>query len=156
MATPCSAFSGVTPNFDKIRRLLSNVEAAPSNSAKYFNLLIRATAPPPVKEDELLEDLWDLLVTRRISCYRVDILRGAASFIFRCTWYKRYKPAGMVRRRFCNNWLNCPGDGRRPGNFRGYLPADDDEYVLNDFCIRCRLDSEVRWLIEVCGITHQM
>jgi len=65
-------------------------------------------------------------------------------------------PAGMVRRRFCNTWLNCPEDGRRPGNFRGYLPADDDEYVLNDFCICCRLGSEVRWLIEVCGITHQM
>jgi len=62
---------------------------------------------------------------------------------------------GMVHCRFCNNWHNCPGDGMRLGNFRGYLPADDDEYVLNDFCIHCRLDSEVRWLIEVCGITHQ-
>ena len=145
-----------TPNFDTIRRLLSNAEAAPSNSAKYFHLLIRATTLPPIKEGELLEDLWDLLVTRRISRYRVDILGGATSFRFRCTWYKRYMPAGMLRRRFYNNWLNCSGDGRRPGNFRGYLPADDDEYVLNDFCIRCRLDSEVRWLIEVCGITHQM
>jgi len=79
-----------TPNFDTIRRLLSNAEAAPSNSAKYFHLLIRATAQPPIKEGELLEDLWDILATRRISRYRVDILRGATSFRFRCTWYKRY------------------------------------------------------------------
>ena len=110
-----------TQNFDTIRRLLSNAEAAPSNSAKYFHLLIRATAPPPIDEDELLKDLWDLLVTRRISRYRLDILGGATFFRFRCTWYKRYMPAGMVRRRFCNNWLNCPGDGRRPGNFREAL-----------------------------------
>jgi len=133
-----------TPNFDTIRRLLSNAEAAPSNSAKYSHLLIRATALPPKKEGELLEDLWDLLVTRRISRYRVDILGGATSFRFRCTWYKRYMPPSMIRHRFCKNWLNFPEDGRRPGNFRGYHPADDDEYVLNDFCIRCRLDSEVR------------
>jgi len=33
-----------TPNFGTIRRLLSNAEAAGSNSAKYFHLLIRATA----------------------------------------------------------------------------------------------------------------
>jgi len=95
------------------------------------------------KEDELLEDLWDLLVTRRISRYRVDILGGATSFRFRCSWYKRYMPACMVHHRFCNNWLNCPGDGRRPGNFRGYFPADDDEYILNDFCIRCRFAPDV-------------
>jgi len=97
-----------TQNFETIRRLLSNAEDAPSNSAKYFHLLIRATAPPPINEDELLKDLWDLLVTRRISRYRVDILGGANSIKFCCTWYKRYMPASMVCRRFCNNWLNCP------------------------------------------------
>jgi len=42
----------------------------------------------------------------------------------------------------------------RRGNRRGYLPADDDEYALNKFCLRCRLDSKVRWLVKVCGITH--
>jgi len=143
-----------TPNFGTIRRLLSNAEPVGSNSAKYFHLLIRATAPPPVYEAELLKDLWDLVMTRCISRYRVDMLGGSTSFIFRCTWYDRYMPLGMVRRRFCNNWHNCPGDGMRRGNRRGYLPADDDEYALNDFCLHCRLDSEVRWLVEVCGITH--
>ena len=39
-----------TLNFHTIRRLLSNVEAAPSNSAKYFHHLIKATAPPPINE----------------------------------------------------------------------------------------------------------
>jgi len=48
-----------TPNFGTIRWLLSNVEAAGSNNAKYFHLLIKATAPPPVHEAELLKDLWD-------------------------------------------------------------------------------------------------
>ena len=143
-----------TPNFGTIRRLLSNAEAAHSNSAKYFHLLIKATAPPPLNEAELLKDLWDLVMTRRISRYRVDILGGSTSFRFRCTWYDRYLPLGMVRRRFCNNWHNFPGDGMRRGNRRGYLLADDDEYALNNFCLRCRLDSEIRWLIEVCGITH--
>jgi len=58
-----------TPNFGTIRRLLSNAEAAGSNSTKYFHLLIRATAPPLVHEAELLKDLWDLVMTRRISRY---------------------------------------------------------------------------------------
>ena len=74
-----------TPNFGTIRRLLSNAEAAGSNSAKYFHLLIRATAPPPVYEAELLTDLWDLVMTRRISRYQVDMLGGSTSFRFRCT-----------------------------------------------------------------------
>jgi len=143
-----------TPNFGTIRRLLSNVEAAGSNSAKYFHLLIRATASPPVYEAELLKNLWDLVMTRRISRYRVDILGGSTSFRFHCTWYDRYLPLGMVRHRFCNNWHNCPGDVMKRGNRRGYLSADDDEYALNNFCLRCRLDSEIQWLIEVCGITH--
>jgi len=69
-----------TPNFDTIRRLLSNVEAAHSNSARYFHLLIKATALPPVNEGELLKDLWHLVMTRPISRYRVDILGGATSF----------------------------------------------------------------------------
>jgi len=142
-----------TPKFGTIRRLLSNAEAAGTNSAKYFHLLIRATAPPPVHEAELLKDLWDLVMTRCISRYWVDMLGGSTSFRFRCTWYDRYLPLGMVRRRFCNNWHNCPGDGMRRGNRRGYLPADGDEYALNNFCLRCRLDSEVRWPLEVCGIT---
>jgi len=95
-----------TPNFGTIRRLLSNAEVAGSNSAKYFHLLIMATAPPPVHEAELLKDLWDLVMTRRISRYRVDMLGGSTSFRFRCTGYDRYLPLGMVRRRFCNNWHN--------------------------------------------------
>jgi len=144
-----------TPNFDTIRRLLSNAEVAHSNNVKYFHLLIRATASPPVNEGELLKDLWDLVMTRRVSRYQVDILGGTTSFRFRCTWYDRYMPLGVVRCRFCNNWHNCPGDGMRRGNYCGYLPTDNDEYALNDLCIRCRLDSEIRWLIEVCGITHQ-
>ena len=44
----------VTSNFDTIRRLLSNVEAAPSNNSKYFHLLIRATTPPPIKKGRTL------------------------------------------------------------------------------------------------------
>jgi len=132
----------VNQNFDTIRRFLTNAEAAPSNSAKYFHLLIRATASPPIDEEELLKDLWALLMTRCISRYRVDILGGATSFRFRCTWYKRFMPTGMVRRRFCNNWLSCLGD-RRSGNYRGFLPDDDGVYALTNFYIRCRLDSEV-------------
>jgi len=39
-----------TLNFGTIRRLLSNAETAHSNIAKYFHLLIKATAPPPVNK----------------------------------------------------------------------------------------------------------
>jgi len=140
------------PRFDKIDGLMRKAEAANSQCAKYFRLLMRATSWPLVDEAELLEDFWKLLMTRSLQRHRYDILGGTTSFVFRCHWYKRWLPPSMVRCRFCNNWLNCLGNGR--GNYRGFLPADDDEYVFNHFCVRCRLDSEVIWLIDVFGFDH--
>lgn len=131
-----------------------NVGSALSNTAKYFHLLIKASAPSPIDEEQSFKDFWALLMTRRIQHYRLDILGGNTPFRFCRTWYKRPSPTGMIRLRFCNNWLVCPRDWR-PENYRGFLPADDDEYALTDFYIRCRLDGEVRLLIEVCGINHQ-
>jgi len=142
------------PRFDVINGLLTNNVAAHTLSDKYFHVLVKATAYPLESEAQLLNDFWFLIMTRNLHNYQMDILGGATSFRFRCTWYKRYMPPGMVRRCFCNNWLNCAGDGRR-GNYRGFLPADDEEYVYNHFCLCCRLDGEVRWLIEVFGIDHQ-
>jgi len=130
------------PRFDVIKRLLTNVEAANSLIAKYFHVLMRATGQPPIDEEGILVDFWALLITRNLSQYRYDILGGRTSFRFRCTWYKRFMPAGMCRRRFCHNSLNYPGDGRR-SNYREFLPVDDEEYVFSHFCIRCRLDGEV-------------
>jgi len=141
------------PRFDKIDDLLGKAEAAKSQCAKYFRLLMRATSWPLVDEAELLDDFGKLLMTTSLQRHRYDILGSTTSFEFRCHWYKRWLPPGMVRRRFCNNWLNCPGDGRR-GNYRGFLPTDDDEYVFNHAYVRCHLDSEVRWLIDVFGFDH--
>ena len=141
------------PRFDKTNGLLRKAEAANSQSAKYFHLLMRATSWPLVDEAEILDDFWEFLMTRNLQRHRSDILGGTTSFRFRCHWYKRWLPPGMVRRRFCNIWHNRPGDGRR-GGYRGFLPADDEEYVFNHFCIRCRLDGEVRWLIDVFGFDH--
>lgn len=141
-----------TPNLATIERLLKN--AASFNSVKYFQLLMRALGPPPLDYDELIKDFRELLMTRRIERYRHDILGGATPFRFRCTWYKRSLPAGMVRRQFCNNWLNCPGDGRA-GNYRGFLPAADEDYALHNFCIDCCLDGEIQRFIEVFGMNHQ-
>jgi hypothetical protein len=56
-----------TPNLNTIRCLLANAEAAPSQSAKYFHILIRATAPPLLDEEGLMNDLWALLMTRRLQ-----------------------------------------------------------------------------------------
>ena len=114
---------------------------------------MRATAAPPLKMENLLNEFWSLLMTRNIQQYRLDIMGVTTSFGFRCTWYKRWLPLGMHRRYFCQNPHNCLGDGRR-GNYRGFLLADDDEYIFNYFCIRCRLDEEVRWLIDVFGFDH--
>ena len=130
------------PRFDVIERLLTNAEAANSLSVKHFHVLVRDTGMPPINEGKILADFWALLMTRNLSQYRSDILGGDTSFRFRCTWYKRFMPPGMSRRCFCHNWLSCPRDGRR-GNYRGFLPADDEEYVFNHFCIRCRLDGKV-------------
>jgi len=141
------------PRLDKMYGLLRKAEAANSQCANYFRLLMKATSWPLNDEAELLEDFKKLLMTRSLQRHRYDILGGTTSFEFRCHWYKRWLPPGMVRRRFCTNWLNCSGDGRR-GNYSGFLPADDDEYVFNHFCVRCRLDSEVRWLIDVFGFDH--
>jgi hypothetical protein len=141
-----------TPNLGTIDHLLKN--AAPFKSAEYFQLLLRALGPPPLDYEGLLEDFRELLMTRQMERYQLDILGGSTPFRFRCTWYRRAMPAGLLRRQFCNNWLNCPGDGRA-GHYRGFLPAADEDYSFHNFCIDCRLDSEVRWFIEVFGINHQ-
>jgi len=141
------------PCLDVVDRLLRNVAAADSRSAKYFHVLIRVTIGPPLDEESILNNFWSILMTKNLQQYRSDIMGGNTSFRFRCTWYKRWIPLGMYRRRFCQNPHSCPGDGRR-GNYRGFLPVDDDEYVFTHFCIRCRLDGEVRWLIDVFGIDH--
>lgn len=88
---------------DKIELLLTKAEDAGSLSAKYFHVLMRTAAWPPIDEEEILNDFWDLLMTRNLQHYQSDILGGTASFWVRCHWYKRWLPPGMVRRRFCNN-----------------------------------------------------
>jgi hypothetical protein len=138
--------------FGTIDRLLEN--DAPFESAKYFQLLLRALGPPHLNYEKLLEDFKELLMTKRMEKYRLDILGGTTPFRFRCTWYRRALPAGLIRRQFCNNLLNCPGDGRT-GHYRSFLPAADEDYNFHNFCIDCRLDSEVRWFIEVFGLSHQ-
>jgi len=91
------------PNFGVINVLLANVVAAHSLSAKYFQVLVKATGYPLENETMLLNDFWFLIMTRNVHNYRLDILGGATSFRFRCTWYKRHMPACMVLHRFCNN-----------------------------------------------------
>lgn len=54
------------PNFVTINRLLMNVGSALSNTAKYFHLLIKASAPSPIDEEQSFKDFWALLMTRRI------------------------------------------------------------------------------------------
>jgi len=44
------------PRFDVIDRLLTNVEAANSLTAKYFHVLMRATGMPPINEGRILAD----------------------------------------------------------------------------------------------------
>jgi len=95
------------PHFSVINALLANDVAAHSLSAKYFQVYVKATGYPLEKEALLLNDFWFLIMTRNVHNYRLDILGGATSFRFRCTWHKRYMPTGMVRSHFCNNWLNC-------------------------------------------------
>jgi hypothetical protein len=141
-----------TPNLGTIDRLLKN--AVPLKSAEYFQLLLRALGPSPLDYEGLLEDFKELLMTRRMERYWLDILGGDTPFRFRCTWYRRAMPAYLMHRQFCNNWLNCQGDGRA-GHYRGFLPAADEDYSFHNFCIDCRLDSKVRWFIEVFGMNHQ-
>lgn len=110
MVITCSAFCGVLNNccipehaLIKLSFLLTKAEDAGSLSAKYFHVLMRTAAWPPIDEEEILNDFWDLLMTRNLQHYQSDILGGTASFWVRCHWYKRWLPPGMVRRRFCNN-----------------------------------------------------
>ena len=91
------------PRFDVIDHLLTNVVAAHSLSYKYFHVLLKATAYPLNDEVQLLRDFWALVMNRNLHNFRLEILRGATPFRFRCTWYKRYMPPGMVRHCFCNN-----------------------------------------------------
>ena len=57
------------PRFDVINGLLTNVVAAPSLSAKYFHVLVKATAYPLEKEAQLLNDFWFLVMTRKLHNY---------------------------------------------------------------------------------------
>jgi hypothetical protein len=90
-----------TPNLSTIDRLLNN--AAPFKSTEYFQLLMKAMSPPPLDYEGLIEDFKELLMTRRMEHYRLDILGGDTPFRFRYTWYRRAMHAGLIRRQFCNN-----------------------------------------------------
>jgi len=92
------------PNFGVINNLLANDVAAHSLSAKYFQVLVKATGYPLENEALLLNDFLFLIMTRNVHNYWLYILGGATSFRFRCTWYKRYMLAGR--------------DGNRPGQAR--------------------------------------
>jgi hypothetical protein len=141
------------PRLGVIKQLLKKASDVGSNSAKYFNFLIRATSYPCPDYEQLFKDFWELLMTRNLSQYRHDIMGIGTSYRFHCHWYKRRFPLHMVYRNYCNNWHNCPGDGRR-GGYRGLLPAEDEEYSYRNFCVCCRLDSEIRWLVDVFGFDH--
>lgn len=121
--------------------------------SKYFDVLIRALDGAAPNTNELFNDFWDLLKTQNVTNYRREIMGGDTQFRFVSGWYKRLLPPRLIRRHFCNNWRNCLGDGMR-NNYRGFHPAEDEMYCLQHFCLRCLLDSEVRWLTDVFGFNH--
>jgi hypothetical protein len=141
------------PKLGVIKQLLKKASDASSNNAKYFDDLIRATSYPAPDYEQLFKDFWELLETKKLFQYRHDIKRIGTPYRYYCHWYKRRFPLYMVHRIYCNNWHNCPGDGRR-GGYHRFLPAEDEEYDLRNFCVRCRLDSEIRWMVDVFGFDH--
>lgn len=142
-----------TPCLQTMRELLQNAEDADSLSAKYFALLLRALSWPPMSTINLFADFREILMTRQVARCRREIIGGDTNFWFQCGWHRRPLPAQLVRRCFCNNWHNCPRDGRPPHHYYGYLPTDDDEYRLDNFCINGRLNSEINWMIEIFGFS---
>jgi len=127
---------------------MENAIDADSWTARYYHLLMKVTSTDPFDLEQVLNDFWVLLTTCSLRRYRMDIKGIGTSFIFRSTWYKRPLPPGMRYMHFCPRPHRRVGDGRRAG-LQGQLPRDDAEYVLNHFCIHCRLDGEVRWFMDV-------
>jgi len=137
----------IEPCLDKIDRLLRNAIAAGSWTTRYYHLLMKVTSTQPFDLDQVLNDFWVLLETRSLRRYRMELRGIRTSFMFRSTWYRRPLPQSMFYMHFCPRPHRYIGDGRMVG-FQGQFPGDDDEYVLNHFCICCRLDGEVRWFMD--------
>lgn len=143
------------PCIPTIQGLLKNAMDAGSVTALYFDVLLRALDGITPDTATLFHDFWSLLETRNVARYRREITGGDTRFRFVSGWYKRLLPPRLIRRRFCNNWHNCRGDGLRR-NYRGYHPAEDEQYDLQRFCLRCRLDSEIRWFLDLFGFGQLM
>lgn len=143
------------PNYDMIKWLLRWASEEGYEGSKYFDVLMRAVgfSGPDSNYEKLFADFWDLLMTRNLAQHRSWHHGRGYLLNFYCPWYKRMLPWFTVRRTFCTNWRNCADDGRR-GNYYGYLPATDDAYGLRNFCVRCRLGSDVRWMLEVFGFSQ--
>jgi hypothetical protein len=135
------------PKLHVVKHLLEKAIGAGSNSARYFEVLLRATSYPLPDRRQLFKDFNTLLKTRKLNQYRHDVLGIGTPYRYHCMWHRRWFPLYMVHPVYCNNWYNCPGDGRR-GGYRGFLPAEDEEYDHNNFCISCRIDSEIRWFVD--------
>jgi len=141
------------PRLDEIDCLLRNAINAGSWAAKYYHLLMTVTSTDSFDLEQVLNDFWVLLTSHSLRRYWMDIKRIGTSFMFRSTWYKRHLPPGIRYMCFCPCPHRCMGDGRRAG-LQGQLPGDDVEYVLNNFCIRCRLDGQVRWFMDVFSFAN--
>lgn len=141
------------PNIEEMKRLLTTaINATGSLSARYYLLLINALSMP--MPENILEDFEDLAWTHRLAEYRSDILGGTSTYRFRCPWWNRPMPIWLTRRRFCNNYHNCAGDGRI-GGWYSLLPGPDHDYYLVNACFRCRLDTEIRWFLDRFGIVTE-
>lgn len=138
------------PKLNMVKKLLENASATGSSSAKYFDVLIRATSYPFSDFKQLFQDFEVLLMTRRIFQYRHDVLGIGTPYRFYCNEYHRRLPLGMVYPVFCYNQHNCLGDGWM-GGYRGFLPDNDEGYSYQGYCIRCRLDTEIRWMMDAFG-----
>jgi hypothetical protein len=138
------------PKLDVVKKLLENALVTGSNSVKYFNVLIRATSFPFPDYQQMFKDFEKLLMTRKIFQYRHDILGFGTPYQFHCDEYHRKLPLGMVWPLFCYNRHNCLGDGWM-GGYRGFVPNSDEGYCYQGYCIRCRLDTEIKWMMDAFG-----
>jgi len=134
------------PNLEEINLILKEAVAQRSDSASYFDLILKVLGKEGFSKDEILPVLTDLFEQRRLAeCGRALANIGGIPFFWGHYW-TRPLPLGLERRFACSSKGTCKGHGRRPNIFWP-LAGDDEEYSTTDLCLLCRLDVEIAWFL---------
>jgi len=115
------------PTLEKIKLILREAAAHGSDSAKYFDLMLKALVKDGFSMNDVLPVFMDLFNRKQlVGCGRAVTNVDDIPFFWGRYW-TRSLPPSLERRFTCNSKGTCKGHGKRPNIFWP-LPGDDEEY----------------------------